>query len=162
MSDNFDGVPLEGPDGDMHSRDQSRAEQVFLSPRHSFSVDILTATPDRANAKQNPLDLTAPLVEPISPSMLSGNVDDPSTPRNSTNMDSKDSKDLVNALLELRDACAEAVKAHEKLDVVNPQLQGLFENSLRTLGSDISRVARVQHTAKMNSCLLYTSPSPRD
>jgi hypothetical protein len=61
--------------------------------------------------------------------MLSGNVDDPSTPRNSTNMDSKDSKDLVNALLELRDACAEAVKAHEKLDVVNPQLQGLFENS---------------------------------
>ena len=151
MSDNFDGVPLEGPDGDMHSRDQSRAEQVFLSPRHSFSVDILTATPDRANAKQNPLDLTAPLVEPISPSMLSGNVDDPSTPRNSTNMDSKDSKDLVNALWELRDACAEAVKAHEKLDVVNPQLQGLFENSLRTLGSDISRVARVQHTAKMNS-----------
>jgi hypothetical protein len=151
MSDNFDGVPLEGPDGDMHSRDQSRAEQVFLSPRHSFSVDILTATPDRANAKQNPLDLTAPLVEPISPSMLSGNVDDPSTPRNSTNMDSKDSKDLVNALWELRDACAEAVKAHEKLDVVNPQLQGLFENSLRTLGSDISRVAWVQHTAKMNS-----------
>jgi hypothetical protein len=113
MSDNFDGVPLEVADGGMHSRDQSRTEQDFLSPRHSFSADILVATPDRANAKQNSLDLTSSLGEPISPSLLSSNGDDPRTPRNYANMDSKDSKDLVNALWELRDACAEAVKAHE-------------------------------------------------
>ena len=57
-------------------------------------------------------------------------------------MDPNDSKDLVNALWELRDACAEAVEAHERVGVVNPQLQGLFESSLRKLGSDIARVQR--------------------
>ena len=79
-------------------------------------------------------------MEPFSPSLLSSNGEHPNTAQNYMNMDLEDSKDLINALWELRDACAEAVKAHEKLDVVNPQLQSLFENSLRTLGKDISRL----------------------
>ena len=148
MSDNFDGVPLEVTDQGMHSRDQSRTVDEFVSPRHSFSADIvlkggagpLFGSPDRSSAKQNALDMRAPLVEPFSPSLLSSNGEDPNTAQNYMNMDLEDSKDLINALWELRDACAEAVKAHEKLDVVNPQLQSLFENSLRTLGKDISRL----------------------
>ena len=148
MSDNFDGVPLEVTDQGMHSKDQSRTVDEFVSPRHSFSADIvlkggagpLFGSPDRSSAKHYALDMRAPLVEPFSPSLLSSNGEDPNTAQNYMNMDLEDSKDLINALWELRDACAEAVKAHEKLDVVNPQLQSLFENSLRTLGKDISRL----------------------
>ena len=144
MSDNFDGVPLDVVDNPssfnavagMHSRDLSRTEGEFFSPRHSFSGDILgkgTAsvfgTPDHTGIQnKTSLDLTAP-IDPISGSAAQ-------------NMDPNDSKDLVNALWELRDACAEAVEAHERVGVVNPQLQGLFESSLRKLGSDIARVQR--------------------
>ena len=59
MSDNFDGVPLEVADQDMHSRDQSRTVDEFMSPRHSFSADIvpkggagpLFGSPDRLKCK---------------------------------------------------------------------------------------------------------------
>ena len=98
----------------MYSRDQSRTVDEFVSPRHSFSADIVLKggadlSLDRPIAQVQKakcaFDMRAPSLGAILPSLLSSNGEHPNTAQNYMNMDLEDSKDLINALWELREAC---------------------------------------------------------